>query len=483
MNNGIRKRGRVLFIIHDLYQNFNQFPLGVAYMATSLRNAGHEVQVYCQDLNHHSNETVGDFVASGNFDIVGIGFLAARFNETVRPLCDVVNRNKKGAWLVLGGHGPSPIPEYTLRSTSADFVVVGEGEQTIVELLENKLAGKPSLEDINGISWMQNGECRQTPRRGLVHNLDSLGFPAWDLFPTEQYARSQKVFDQPSTEKSLAFISSRGCINACTFCYRMEKGVRVRSIANVVEELKILRNEFGIRYFFIQDEMFVLNRKRLVDFENELEKNGLDIRFSCDARVDILDRDILKSLKRCGCIFLNFGIESADDNVLRLMKKNCTVEQNTRAVEMTLEEGGIGLGLNILWGCEGDSVESLWKGVGFIKKYNTYKYIRTIRPPTPYPGSELYYRAIEMKKLSGPDDFFEKFKNSDLYMVNFTDIPLKEFYDALLAANRELIHDHYNHTGGAAEEAESLISAFSDLYSGKTTKFRGARVKSFEPET
>ena len=157
-----------------------------------------------------------------------------------------------------------------------------------------------------------------------------------------------------------------------------------------------------------------------------------------------------------------------------LMKKNTTVEQNIRAAEIA-RKIGIGLGLNFIWGNKGDTAESLRKNVELIKKYNTYDQIRTIRPVTPYPGCELYYEAIERGLLSGPDNFFNKFKNSDLLTVNFTDIPEKEFYQLLFEANKELILDHYAQTTKNTEEANNLIQSFYNLYFKGETKFRGAR--------
>ena len=112
------------------------------------------------------------------------------------------------------------------------------------------------------------------------------------------------------------------------------------------------------------------------------------------------------------------------------MKKNATVEENVKAVEIA-RKIGIGVGLNFLWGNKGDSAESLRNNVKFIKKYNTYDQIRTIKPPAPYPGCELYYEAIKLGLLSGPDDFFNKFKNSELLVANFTDIPEEDFYKLL----------------------------------------------------
>ena len=133
------------------------------------------------------------------------------------------------------------------------------------------------------------------------------------------------------------------------------------------------------------------------------------------------------------------------------------------------------MGLNFIWGNIGDTEESLKGNVELIKKYNTYDQIRTIRPVTPYPGCDLYYEAIQKGLLTGPEDFFDKFKNSDLFTVNFTDIPEEKFYKLLFEANKELIIDHFSHTTKDMEEGNRLIKDFYNLYFKRETNFRGAR--------
>lgn len=472
MNNG-----KVLFIIHDNLQAFNSFPLGPAYIAALLMREGVHVDVYCQDLYHQSNDELADYLSDNEYDLIGIGFLSARFTETVFDLCRIVKKHKKNALMVLGGQGPSPIPEYILQTTQAEIAVLGEGEKTVVDIIKTKLNGKMDYSSIHGIAWRIDDTTHVNPRRNPIIDLDTLPMPAWEIFPMDDYTKSMKYQAQPDDiTKSLNVCTTRGCINACSFCYRMEKGIRVRSIDNVLEELRTLKENYGVSYFSFSDEMFVLNKKRLLEFKDKLDMAGLNIIYSCAARVDLLhDKGIVQCLKDTGCVFIHFGIESMDNRVLKLMNKNATAEQNTRAVETVLETGGIGAGLNVLWGNVGDNEKSLRKGVEFIKKYNTYDYIRTIRPPTPYPGSALYYLAMERGKLEGPAGFFRKFKNSDLYMVNFTDIPISHFYGLLYEANRELLVDHYTHSTKDKDECEALIDQFKELYEGTNPKFRGTR--------
>jgi radical SAM superfamily enzyme YgiQ (UPF0313 family) len=360
-----------------------------------------------------------------------------------------------------------------LKKTGADVVVTGEAEETIVELLQCKIEGG-DFSQIKGIAFKNDGEITISERRNPIKKLDLIPFPEWSLFPIEKYTTCLSLFRKEEGDRILGILTSRGCVNRCNFCYRMEKGIRFRSIGNVVEEMRILNNNYGVNYFHMQDELFIASKKRIFEFHDALKKNNLTIKFASNARVDIFDEELASCLKECGCQFLNFGMESSDQSVLNLMNKNTTVEENIKASVIT-KKVDIGLGLNFIWGNIGDTEESLKNNVKLIKEYNTYDQLRTIRPVTPYPGCDLYYEAIKRGLLSGPEDFFNKFKNSDLLLVNFTDIPENEFYKMLFEANKELILDHYQHTTKDMNQARALINGFHDLYCGNKIKFRGAR--------
>ncbi|MFH1523280.1 MAG: radical SAM protein [Patescibacteria group bacterium] len=468
------KNNKVLFIIHDLYQEDNHFPLGPAYLAAMLNKNGAHVEAYSMDVFHYTNQQLADFLQKNNYDLICLGFLAARFKETIIDLCKVINENKKTAWFVLGGHGPSPIPEYMLKKTKADIIAIGEAENTIVDLLECKVKNG-DLSKVKGIAYLDNNELKLTGQNKLVTNLDEIPMPLWEIFPMDKYTTCSRMYNQEPHEKSLVIITSRGCINRCNFCYRMEKGIRARSIKNVIEELKILYEKYGINCYLFEDELFVFSKERLLEFEQALKDNNLKIKFLCDARVDIMDKEIVEILKRCGCQFICIGFESSDDKVLQLMNKNTTVKKNIEVLKLIKDIGGVGMGLNFIWNNLGDDERTLRRNVKFIKEYNTYYQCRTIRPVTPYPGSDLYYKLIDQGKLKGPEDFFKKFKNSDLMLINIMDMPDKKAYELLLEINTDLILDHYKHTKGDMDEARWLIQQLADLYSGKITKFRGAR--------
>ena len=467
------ENGKVLFIIHDLYQDDVVFPCSIGYLAAVLKQRGAKVEIYSQDVYHYSYEHLANYLKNKNFDLIGLGFLAARFNETILPLCKIINKYKKNAWLVLGGHGPSPIPEFIIKKTKCNVIVIGEGEETIIELLKNKLEGG-DLSKVNGIAYQEKENVNINKRRPLIKNLDIIPFPEYSLFPMDYYLTAVKFYKMDKNGKFHPIIASRGCIGKCNFCYRIDKGYRYRSIPNVVDEIAFLQEKYNVSYFRMEDDLFTYPRKRIFEFYDELEKRDLKIKWDTMARVDTIDDETIDILQDLGCQWLNIGFESSDDNVLKLMNKRTTVEQNINAAKI-IRKSSIGLGLNFIWGNKGDNEKTLKKDVKFIKKYNTYFQLRTIRPVTPYPGCELYYEAIEKGLLKGPEDFFVKFKNSDLLTVNFTDIPDEKFYKFLFEANKELIIDHYENTTKNMEEANKLIQDFYDLYFCGKINFRGAR--------
>lgn len=470
-------KGKILFIIHDVYQDDNEFPLGIGYLAAILRNGGYEVTVYCQDVFHYTNDELAQYLDNHDFDIVGLGFLAARYAETVRPLAKVINAHKKKAKFFLGGHGVTATPEYILNDTQADVAVLGEAEGAIIPIVEKVINGA----DLNGqvgVAFRVGEKVVVNPRAKMVGILDSIPLPAFDLFPMDKYVDSIKLPGSGPNDKTIGILTSRGCINRCSFCYRMEVGIRARSIDNVFEELDILNRKYGVTYFEFIDEMFIPNHRRIEEFVAALKKLKTPIKYYCQARVELAkDKSALKLLADSGCQILNLGLESLDQNVLDLMGKHTKVEDNYEAVENTIA-AGMHAGLNFIWANPGDSVESLNKIVEFLLKYDTLGQLRTIRPPTPFPGCPLYYQAIEQGKLKGPGDFFDKFTNSDRLTVNYTTLSDDEVYAALLEANSRLIKNHYQKKNKSQSEAEMMIENFKKVYfpsRPEDVKFRGAR--------
>jgi radical SAM superfamily enzyme YgiQ (UPF0313 family) len=450
---------KCLFIIHDVYQEDNHFPLGPGYLATIVRNAGYDVDILCADVFHYSDEEIAAHIDKTKPDLIFLGFLSARYVRTVKPLCYAINAVKDKAWLVLGGHGASATPEFILEDTKADCVIVGEGENTILELISQR-------------------KVNDAPNKRIfistIPRIDDLPMAAYDLFPIEKYVTSIKPMRSSQSDKVIGIITSRGCVGKCSFCHRLEKGIRFRDIHDVIDEIEHLYKTYNVNYFMFHDEMFVGSISRLLEFKDELVTRNINIKYSCSARADSITPEKLILLKETGCQFINVGFESTNKQVLRTMGKLTPPEKNEYAAQL-IKDSGMGLGINILWNCEGDTAQTLKDNVEFIKKYNTYDQIRTIRPLTPYPGCPLYNKLINSNVWKSPQDFYDNFKNSDLIMHNFTNIPTDKMYELLFEANKELIIDHARHTNMPDDECKRLINNFDLLYFENNINFNGAR--------
>ena len=452
-----------LIVIHDNHQENNVFPLGAGYIASTLIKEGVNVQVYCMDVYHYSNTELEDYIKKNDFDLILLGFMVPRFRRTVRELCKVIEDFcGDDCWFVLGGYGPSAIPEYILSETGAKIVCVGESDRTIVDVIFAR-KGEKKLSDVKGIVYREKNSFITNERREKIKKLDELEFPAWDLFPMDVYTTNLKFPGMNSGDKAFPIISSRGCTDRCTFCFRLETGSRSRSPDNVVKEMKLLNEKYGVTYFYFVDELAIISKKQILKLALKIKNALPDIKYRMDCRVTVFDEEIALALKESGCAFLNIGFESSSQVVLDQMQKRVTKEQNVRAAEIACKYD-IGIGLNFIWGMPGDNEKTLKENAEFIKKYNQYDQLRTIRPVTPYPGSPLYYKAIAENKLSGPEDFFEKFENSDRYMVNFMGIDDSDVYKALLEVNSELIKDHFINTDKDMNKANKMIAELERLY-------------------
>jgi radical SAM superfamily enzyme YgiQ (UPF0313 family) len=459
---------RILLVVYDNGSYIHWFPQGLGYVAAVLRKAGHEVVVYSQDKEHYADEHLTAYLDENPFDAVGVSVIAGYYQyRKLLRLSEAVNRSKRRPFYVIGGHGPTPEPEYFLRKTGADAAILGEGEVTAVELMAALEAKRP-LSGIPGVAFREGGKVVVNPRRGLIADVDSIPFPAYDLFPMEYY-RLLRMPNISHSDFALPVLSGRGCTFKCNFCYRMDKGFRPRSSEAIVEEIRLLKKDYGVTYAAFGDELLMCSVERTTELCEAFIKARLGIKWDCNGRLNYAKPEVLALMKKAGCVFINYGIEAMDDRILRNMNKALTTKQVAAGVEATLR-AGISPGLNIIFGNIGEDRETLRKGVEFLLKYDDGAQLRTIRPVTPYPGCPLYYHAIEKGLLKDVEDFYEhKHLNSDLLAVNFTELSDDEFHQALFEANSRLIENYFRN------KAAGVIDAARKLYVEKDAGFRGFR--------
>ena len=462
---------KILMVVYDNDSYMTSFPMGLAYLAAAARNAGHEVSVYQQDIYHWPDEHLTNYLDNNEFDVVEVSVIGGYYQyQKLLSLSKAINASKNRGHFkyTIGGHGPASDPEYFLRKTNADLVGIGEGEITFVEIME-AFEGKRSLDSVDGIAFIdEKGTYTRTKPRELIQDLDSIAWPAYDLFDMTYYTL-MRYPNIRANERSISMLSGRGCTFACNFCYRMDKGFRPRSAESIIKEIEFLKKEYSIKYVAFMDELLMNSRERTLELCQAFIDSGISIKWYCNGRLNYADIDVLQKMKEAGCVFINYGIESLDNDTLKVMHKGLTRDMIIRGIENTLEVG-ISPGLNIIYGNINEPLSAIDDAVEFLLKYDDHAQLRTIRPVTPYPGSELFDYAIEHGLLKDTEDFYEnKHTNSDLLAVNFTAYSDEEIYKKLNEANMRLI-DKYLEV-----QSQKYKQICTDLYMNRNASFRGFR--------
>ncbi len=459
---------KILLITYDNESLIQWFPQGTAYIASTLLKFGHEVEIYEQDIHHYPEAHLTQQLNDTYYDMVGLSFIGGYYEyRKAIKISEAINASKQRPFYIIGGFGPTPAPNYFLKKMNADAIVMGEGENTVIELLDF-LKEKKDFKDVLGIAYQKDGRVFINPSRPLIEDVDSIPMPAYHLFNMEHY-RLLRMPNCDRTDFIMPVLSGRGCTFTCNFCYRMDKGFRGRSNGSIIEEIKYLQDNYGITYIAFSDELLMSSIGRTMSLCEDMIKANLNIKWDCNGRLNYAKPKVLNLMKKAGCVFINYGIEAYDNQILKNMNKVLTTKQIENGIIETLK-AGLSPGYNIIFGNIDETRETLMKGVKFLLKYDDGAQMRTIRPVTPYPGSPLYHLAIEKGMIKDIEDFYEnKHTNSDLMTCNFTKLTDEEFYQALMDANESLL-DNYQ-----ARVKKNTKKQLEELYIQHDASFRGFR--------
>jgi radical SAM superfamily enzyme YgiQ (UPF0313 family) len=462
---------KVLFVIYDNGSYDHFFPMGFGAIGAILKRDGYEIAVWNQDMHHWPDDHLRTYLDNNKFDVVILSVIAGYYQyQKMKSLSKAINNSKNRPFYIMGGYGPTPEPEFFIKKSQCDAVCMGEGEITISKLME-AIENKTPLTNVPGVAWLEDGKLKQTPRAPLIQDLDSLPTPPYELFPMHYY-RMLRLPKLKVTDFAFPMMSARGCSFKCTFCYRMDTGYRMRSPENLLDEAEMLYKDYRINYIAFQDDLLMSSVVHTEEVCKEFLKRNLPIRWSCNGRLNYCSEELLQLMNDAGCCFINYGIESMDQKVLNNMKKGLRPEMIIRGVEDTLKVG-ISPGLNFIFGNKGDNKKTIKSSVDFMLKYDDFAQKRTIRPVTPYPGSPLYYDAVEMGLLdkdNPAEDFYErKHLNSDLICCNFTELSDEDYYECLRWANSTLMENYYD------KQKNSSLAQIDHLYKEKDVTFRGFR--------
>jgi len=369
--------------------------LGIGYIAALLEREGFGVRILdCIGKPMSLDEVICE---ANQFKPKIIGITATILTiDAAYEIGKKLKENLPSIPLIVGGPQFCSDPFDIIEKDIFDVGVIGEGEQTFLEIAETLRDGTFSPESIKGIVYKKDGIIKQSEPRPYISDLDTLLFPARHLYsPLSVY----KPVPASYRKKPVGLmITSRGCPYQCIFCDRTVFGNRFRahSAEYVVDEIELLMNEFGAREIRFMDDTFTMDANRTYAICDQILKRRIKVPWTCLTRVDRVSLDLLRMMKKSGCWQVIYGLESGDDQILKRIKKGVNVGDNEKAVRLA-KKAGLNVRATFVFGMPGETVDSIRKTVDFTKrvKLDVVNFFTVIL----YPGNELYKIANREGKL------------------------------------------------------------------------------------
>ncbi|MEM0058726.1 MAG: radical SAM protein [Candidatus Bathyarchaeia archaeon] len=379
----------------ESHQHPPLIPLSLGYLGAVCEKSGYDVSVIDCQAERLDFEGFRKRIAGTNADVVGITSATLTYKSALR-IAKISKEVLPESTIVLGGcHATFWDVNALNECPSLDIIVRKEGEATFIELLQ-KLEHKEPLKDVRGITYRDDGRIVQNEDRPYIENLDDLPFPAHHLLNLNAYKKMGRLI--------IPLMTSRGCIYWCDFCTAVRmfgRKYRMRSPKNVVDEMEYFHKKYNVKQFTFYDDSFTVDRKRVEEICDEIKRRGLDVQWDCETRVDMVDKTLLQKMREAGCIAVWFGVESGSQLIIDKMHKKIRVEQTRRAFEIAHEVGLMTVA-SVILGFPGETEETAWETVNFVKSLDPTDvgfYIAT-----PYPGTPLY-ETVKAKGWLKTEDF------------------------------------------------------------------------------
>jgi anaerobic magnesium-protoporphyrin IX monomethyl ester cyclase len=397
--------------------NLSFFPLGLGSVAAFLKENGHNVTFL--DIEEAELGILQE-LRNRNLDIIGLSITTPQIG-IAKKIIHILREIRPDVPIMAGGIHPSYFKKDFIRDHNVDFVIYGEGEITTNELCNAITSNEKDYSSINGLVYRNDNDIIINEPRKLIDNLDALPFPSRELVNFDAYLRPPGLIRGIWTERSTNITTSRGCPGRCTYCgvnYLWGMNYRRRSVESVLSEIDLLVNEYKVDGLYFMDDTFLMNKGWIAEFAQKYKERGYKLKLSCYGRVDTVNPDILIAIKELGFTQVEYGIESCSNKVLKLIKKNITVDQIKHTVKMTSDCGMRVLG-SFIFGFPEDNEEDLKETINIASDLKLD--FVTCYYATPYPGSELYEQAISENRIVEKDMSKWYVRTNSIWKVDLSD--------------------------------------------------------------
>ncbi len=407
--------------------------IGLGCLAAALRKDGHAVNILDCIKDAVTIDKLPRLLKKYHPDVLGLQCYTFDL-PYIRQALRIAKEVNREMVTIVGGPHPSALPEEMMRKEpDLDYLFVGEAEVGFPKLLQALEKDAGDFSKIPGLGYREDGGVKVNPR-AVADDLDSVGIPAWDLIHPERYPESQHgaFFKQFPIAPIMV---TRGCPYPCTFCAGhivSGKSIRRRSIDNVLSEIQMLRDDFGIREFHIVDDNFTMDTAYAKEFLRRLKELKLGMTWAVPngVRMDTLDVEMLSLMKESGLYLISLGIESGSDKVLAMMKKGITTSKIRRHVKM-IHDAKIDMAGFFILGFPGETADTIRQTIRFsarlpIKRANYFTYL-------PFPGTESYQTLLSSGELKGVDWESFYFTNAAYVPRGLTRKELKDLHRSAFA--------------------------------------------------
>lgn len=422
MSNVVLIRPPSLFARHAATLNAVP-PLSLTYIAGSLAEAGHSVKIIDavgEALDQIYDSHISPLLANGlrmseileriprDTQVVGVSCLFTHEWPVIQLLAQSVRAAFPNVKIILGGEHPTAAPEYSLESApELDVLVLGEGEETAVELLAAFESGR-SLNEIAGIAYREQGKPKINPRRARIRNLDKIPKPRWDLVPLENYLSAGKSFGV-DIGRTIPMLATRGCPFECTFCSNALMWTQryyTREPAEVVAEIESYIRDYKVENIDFYDLTAIVQRDWIIQFCKLLIEKKLNITWQLPSgtRSEAIDSEVASYLYRAGCRNLSYAPESGSPRVLKRIKKMVIPERMLESMRASVSNG-LSVKANIIFGFPDETLGDVLRTIFFVWQMAWVGIADvSIWAYSPYPGCELFTLLRERGKIRKFDD-------------------------------------------------------------------------------
>ena len=411
----------------DLMEGIKYPPLGITSIAGFMRAKGYTVGLYDGCAFSATTEDVLSEVKKFEPDVVALTATSAIIYHAF-AVASLVKQFNPSIKVVIGGPHATELPYHALSNENVDVVLRGEGELSLLELMEAYDKGS-DLHLVKGIGFRDNGKIFLTSPMPLLKDIDELPFPAYDLLPLEKYQSPYSL-----RKPFIAMVRTRGCPYDCSYCEIpnvYDRRFRVQSPERSIKEIDYLVKELGVKEIAFKDSIFTIVPSNVMKFCDLLMERNYDLTWCANARVDNFNLELAKKMKQAGCFSVTFGLETGDQRILDNLRKRATLEQGREAVKIA-KKAKLDVVANFMVGNPGETYGSIENTIKYMKEVDpTYVYMGFC---TAFPGTELRRQAEQNNWLIQKDPTSVRYEDVQMNATELTNEELKQALNRMYRA-------------------------------------------------